>query len=138
MRNLKIIIAEDDVDDQFLIEQAISNLHIPLDGLIFFKNGSDILHYLFLASDAGELPDLLILDLNMPLIDGEDVLKKVKADPGLSQIPVFILTTSKRPEHIRICREYNCAGFYNKPYKMVDLQRIIKEIFEKTSQAYSS
>jgi len=132
MENLKIIIAEDDVDDQFLIEQAITNLNVSVKGLMFFKNGSDLMHYLFLASDAGELPDVLILDLNMPLIDGEEVLRKVKSDEALRSIPVFILTTSQRPEHIKICKQYNCQGYYHKPFKMKDLQKIVKEILEKT------
>ncbi len=137
MEPLRIIVAEDDVDDQFLIEQAIANLHLPVKGLMFFKNGSDLMHYLFVAADAEDLPDVIILDLNMPLIDGEEVLRKIKSDNTLCRIPIFILTTSRRPEHLKICREFNCAGFYNKPFKMPDLQVIVEEIFQKTSQLKS-
>src|SRR4051812_25698117 len=121
MEKLNIIIAEDDVDDQFLIEQACANLETPVQ-LTFFKNGSDLIHFLFLAADTGDLPAVIILDLNMPLLDGQEVLKKIKEDSALSAIPVFILTTSRRPDDIRICEQYNCSGFYNKPFKMQDLQ----------------
>jgi DNA-binding response OmpR family regulator len=74
-------------------------------------------------------PDLIILDLNMPFIDGYDILKQMKSNDELKHIPVFILTTSTNEyDHIKSLA-YGAKAFYSKPMVVSDLVNIVKTIF---------
>ena len=74
------------------------------------------------------LPDLILLDLNLPKIDGKEVLRQIKADPKLRVIPVVVLTTSKKEEDVIRTYELGCNSFLQKPVEVDDFIKILREI----------
>jgi CheY-like chemotaxis protein len=119
--NKVILYAEDDQDDFDTLKDALTQLtdKVRLDGA---KNGIEALEYL---EKAETYPCLVVLDLNMPLMDGKEVLQKLKADERFREIPVMIFTTSSRKEDIKLCQEHNCV-FYRKPTLYRDLLHIVQ------------
>ena len=94
-----ILIADDDADDRMLISDALRESRVSND-LHFVENGEELLDYLRNRgkfSDALKFPrpGLILLDLNMPKMDGREALKEIKETPELKSIPVVVLTTSK-------------------------------------------
>src|SRR5688572_8109514 len=98
----RIIVADDDVDDQDLIRRSFRDSKIQVEVNSVY-NGLQLMDYL-LRKEAyrnitDPLPDLIMLDLNMPLMDGFDVLLQIKKHPELLSIPIYVLTTSRNPDH---------------------------------------
>ncbi len=79
------------------------------------------------------LPDFVVLDLNMPILDGVGALKQIKKHEEMSSIPIFILSTSRNPEEIDQCEALGCDGFYTKPIQIKQLKQIIEDILERTN-----
>ncbi|MGD9155498.1 MAG: response regulator [Bacillota bacterium] len=125
-----ILIADDDPDDRLLIKEAFeeSNWTKPLH---FVEDGVELLDYLFRRGKYADLveeplPDLILLDLNMPRKNGIEALETIKSDPELKTIPIIVFTTSKAEEDI--LRSYNLGvnSFITKPVSfdlLVDLTR---------------
>ena len=96
---ITILIADDDEDDRTLTRQALEDAHIANE-LRFVEDGEQMLDYLYQRGEySGEQglaprPGLILLDLNMPKMDGREALKVIKGDPTLHDIPVVVLTTS--------------------------------------------
>ncbi len=128
---LKIVIADDDPDDVFFFEEAFKKLNILNYALISFRDGKQILDYLKAAESVDDLPTMIVLDLNMPIMDGFTVLQQIKANEKLKQIPIFILTTSKSPVHRKECKDLGCVEYYIKPIKINELIAIIRDIIAK-------
>lgn len=127
-----VLIAEDDPDDRYLLESALkdSNIH---DGYIFHENGVLTMQYLNnlkLQIDHSLLPDLILLDLNMPKKDGREVLKEIKSDPMLRHIPVVIFTTTKNEHEISRCYEMGANSYIVKPVSYNELMKVLKAIWE--------
>ena len=92
--------ADDDEDDCLLVESAFQEIGIAHD-LRFVDDGRELLDYLYNEGDFADpekhpRPDLILLDLNMPLIDGREALTTIKSDPQLKNMPILIFTTSKQ------------------------------------------
>ena len=126
---LRIVVADDDADDRMLIEEAFeeSKLSNPVD---FCVDGIDLLEYLrregkwaSLAKEA--LPGLILLDLNMPRMDGRTALAEIRADPKLRRIPVVILTTSKSEEDIVRTYDTGVNSFITKPVSFDGLTNVV-------------
>ena len=107
-----ILMVDDDKDDQLLVEKALkeNGVHNPFRSLM---DGDEMLDYLkrkgkFTDSAAAPRPCLILLDLNMPRMDGRKALLFLKADPELKKIPVVILSTSKAEEDV--LRSYNVGA----------------------------
>lgn len=107
----QIFMVEDNPDHAFLIQTAIGEddckiTHFP-EGLSLFE--------FFEANPGPEaLPELVLLDLNLPQLDGFQILSKMRANARLKLIPVVMLTTSKRPEEIKRAYELGAHGFVSK------------------------
>ena len=126
---LRIVVADDDADDRMLIEEALeeSRLANPID---FCVDGLDLLDYLRRegkwASMAGQpLPGLILLDLNMPRMDGRKALNEIKGDPALRRIPVVVLTTSKAEEDIMKTYDLGVNSFISKPVTFEGLTNVV-------------
>lgn len=89
-----ILIAEDDADDRFLLTSAFEEIQGPVK-LSFVEDGFQVLHYLEAKDEAGALPDLIVLDLNMPLMNGPETLLLLKEHDRYKSIPVIIHSTSE-------------------------------------------
>lgn len=129
---LDILLVEDDVADQKLIKSMIEKQGITCD-LCVARSAEEALDVLRSGkgSNGGfTRPDLIILDLNMPGMGGREFLKHVKADEGLKQIPVVILTCSTSERDILDSYQLQAAGFITKPAGLVELERVIGEIVE--------
>jgi CheY-like chemotaxis protein len=117
---ITILICDDDEDDRMLTQQALEDAHIAND-LRFVEDGEDLLDYLKQRSAyAGETgaaprPGLILLDLNMPNMDGREALKLIKADPTLRDIPVVVLTTSGLDEDVIQSYQLGVNSFITKP-----------------------
>ena len=128
-RPITILVADDDADDRMLIEDAFteSKLQNPLN---FVEDGEQLLAYLKREGDYADLkgkpyPGVILLDLNMPKMDGRTALAKIKEDEKLCRIPVIILTTSKAEEDI--LRTYNLGvnSFITKPVTFDGLVKVV-------------
>jgi CheY-like chemotaxis protein len=130
-RKFSVIIADDDHDDQYFLRQAIEQLN-PAHEIKVAYNGLELLDLLYKEKLN---PDVIILDLNMPLLDGFGALKKIKADASTRDIPVFILSTTHFEYDIAKSKELGAADFYCKPYQYARLRDIVEDIFSRTFAA---
>lgn len=130
MRKKKLIlIAEDDADDRLMINEAFMENNMPA-GIVFFENGAELIEYLYSAEDTEDrrLPDLILLDLNMPKMDGKTVLSKLKLHSVYKDIPVIILTTSRTKEEESQILDMGAEGFFTKPSSFTELVNITASI----------
>lgn len=131
-RPINILMAEDNEDDRFLTREAMQVSRM-INDLYFVGDGVELLEYLRREGDYAEqgsapTPGIILLDINMPRMDGLTALAEIKKDPALRRIPVVVLTTSD-DEH-DILRTYNlgAASFITKPVtfsSLVDLVRTL-------------
>jgi len=127
-----ILMAEDDSDDQLLVRDALNEAGFRMD-LRFVSNGVELLDYLhqknrFHNGTTSPPPGLIILDLNMPKMDGREALKEIKADPELRKIPVVILTTSTADPDIAKAYDLGANSFISKPAAFNMLVNIMRSI----------
>ncbi len=118
-----IIIADDDWDDQILFKEAIEN-HQYAPFLQVVSNGNKLLK----ALEAGPLPDLIVLDLNMPNKNGMECLKEIRSNPLQKNIPIVILSTSKDIRDIELCYILGAQLFFSKPYTFESLKNMVHYI----------
>jgi len=85
------------------------------------------------SGNTDPLPHLLVLDLNMPVMDGWAVLQEINKHQELKKIPVYVLTTSKSEEHMRKCKDLGCAGFFSKPPKLDELRIVLSQMLKHLS-----
>ncbi len=107
-----ILIADDDDDDRFLIQSALDDYGLS-NPIAFVKDGLALLDYLHQNNDA--TVGLILLDLNMPRMNGREVLKILKSEAKLRKIPVVVLTTSKAQQDIEDCYALGANCYIVKP-----------------------
>ena len=125
-RLLRILLVEDEPADAHLIRLAFEANALPVD-LAHVRDGIDALCYLRQEGSYAQAsaPDLILLDLNMPRMDGKTLLKALKADHQLRSIPVVVLTTSEAESDIVASYALCAAGFMVKPLEVDDFIRQI-------------
>ncbi len=129
MKEIEILLVEDSLGDARLTieameENKISNrMHHVKDGV----EAMDFLHKQGEYSDVSR-PDLILLDLNMPKMDGREVLQQIKQDDDLKRIPVVILTTSQAEEDIVKSYDLNANCYISKPVDLDQFLEVIKSI----------
>jgi CheY-like chemotaxis protein len=117
---ITILICDDDEDDRMLTQQALEQAHIS-NALQFVEDGEQLLDYLYQrGAYAGEMgkaprPGLILLDLNMPKMDGREALKVIKGDKTLCDIPVVVLSTSRFDQDIIRSYQLGVNSFISKP-----------------------
>lgn len=99
-----IVMADDDPDDRQMAEEALRDARLANE-LHFVEDGEELLEYLhrtgrYTSGKPAPRPGIILLDLNMPRMDGREALEKIKADTDLRSIPVVVLTTSRAEEDI--------------------------------------
>ena len=129
-----LLIANDDEDTRFLLEEALREVRLAIRSE-FVENGEQVLDYLYrrgqyVDSSNWHQPDLILLDLNMPRLDGRETLTSIRSDPNLQQIPVVILTTSHRRGDILLCYRLGANSFISKPVTFEGLLEVIKTLCE--------
>lgn len=116
MKTLKVLLIEDDVIEVMKLNRAISSLNLS-HKIVEANNGEEALKIL---QKKDELPDIILLDLNMPKINGIEFLTILKKDDVLKYIPTIILTTSSNQKDLLECYEIGIAGYILKPLKYED------------------
>jgi len=127
-RPITILYADDDPEDRMLVKDAWEESRLANE-LHFVEDGEELMDYLhrrgkFARLNGKPLPGLILLDLNMPRMDGREALAQIKADPRLKLIPTVILTTSKAEEDILNAYNLGVNSFIVKPVtfqSLVDL-----------------
>lgn len=94
------------------------------------SSGNEALQMLNQLLSSGKLPDLILLDLNMPGLTGFDVMERLNADEKLKEIPRFIVSTSDEPEDFLKAKVYGYTGYIVKPIDYVQLGMKIRQLFE--------
>lgn len=123
MRNSRpILLVEDDSVDAMTVKRAFKDLNVTNE-LAHSNNGEEALKYL--RDDSNKKPCVILLDLNMPKMNGIEFLKIAKADETLKKIPVVVLTTSRDEQDKVESFELSVAGYIVKP---VDYQKFVEAI----------
>jgi CheY-like chemotaxis protein len=120
--NQPILLVEDDQVDAMTVRRALKELHV-LNYVERTENGEDALRYL--RDGARNRPCLILLDLNMPVMNGIEFLETVKGDPELRRIPVVVLTTSEEQKDKVDSFSLGVAGYMRKP---VDYRQFVEMI----------
>ena len=131
MRPVQILLVEDSPDDILLTEEALEDakmaneLHVVMDGeaALEFLRGEG-------KHSRSPRPDVVILDLNLPKKDGREVLKEIKDDDDLRQIPVLILTSSGAEEDILAAYDEHVNAYIQKPVDFDEFIRAMRSIEE--------
>ena len=122
--------ADDDPDDRMMADQAFRQYRLK-NGVVFVEDGQELMDYLhhqgkYAEADQFPLPDLILLDLNMPRKDGHEALTEIKTDPKLRRIPVVILTTSQAEEDILRSYDLGVNAYITKPVTFEGLAETIR------------
>ncbi len=129
MKEIDILLVEDNEGDIVLTMEALDDARI-LNKLHVKRDGAEALDYLYSTNkdNPGELPDLILLDINLPKIDGKEVLHRIKTHPTLKKIPVVMLTTSS--SEVDILESYNNHAncYIIKPVDLNKFFNIVKAI----------
>jgi CheY-like chemotaxis protein len=127
-----VLLVEDDPGDQELTRRALQEdivrtvLYIVSDG----EEAMDFLQHRGRYTNAEEAPrpDLILLDLNLPKLDGRQVLQKIRKDADLHNLPVVVLTTSEHEEDVVHSYDSGCNSFITKPVDILTFMRTVKEL----------
>ncbi len=133
MQKLFILVAEDDYDDRFLLESAFREKGYD-DKIEFVENGVELIDFLGKIHDKKDghghdhYPYFILLDLNMPKMDGREVLKEIKQHPVFKRIPIIVFTTTKNENEIRRCYELGANTYVVKPVSFEGLLKVLDDI----------
>jgi CheY-like chemotaxis protein len=126
----RILLVEDNPNDIEITRRALQKGQLKNE-LTIARDGQEALDILF--GDAGRnasLPGLILLDLNLPRVDGREVLSRIKSHPELRRIPVIVLTTSTREEDVVRTYDLGVNTFISKPVRFEDFIKVIAAIQE--------
>lgn len=125
-----ILYAEDDADDIFLVEQAFKKFG-HLVHLVHVSDGLEVIHYLE-KNRATDIPSLILLDMNMPGMDGRETLVKLKGTQDWKNIPVIIFTTSSSELDKKFAEKWG-ASFMTKPLMFPELEDMAAKFYHLCS-----
>ena len=124
---IKILVADDDADDCVLIKKAIVEIKAPY-GLSFVSDGVSTPRFSLWSRallQRSAKPDLILLDLNMPKLDGRGALSLIKKDKDLRSIPVVIFSTSRAPSDMEFTSNLGAKSYITKPSSFNELKSIL-------------
>jgi two-component system sensor histidine kinase/response regulator len=116
-----VLLVEDDEDNRDLVEFVINRSHLDVE-LIMAENGEQALKCVHRKK-----PDLILMDMHMPIMDGFTTVPIIKADPELSSIPIIAFTALARSDDIGRTRSIGCVEHHTKPIDPENLLKIIKK-----------
>jgi CheY-like chemotaxis protein len=126
---LQVLVVEDDLGDVALVEGAFAEHSVASD-LHHVADGAEALAFLRReAPYAGApRPDLILLDLNMPRVDGRETLARIKSDDDLKSIPTIVFTTSAAENDVASSYDAQANAYVTKPINLDDYERVVSEI----------
>lgn len=128
---ISILLVEDDPDHVDLTRIALQTARVPF-GLDVAMDGTEALQYLRREEPYrnAAIPDLILLDLNLPKLDGREVLRAIKSDPDLRRIPVIVLTTSSDTADVEAAYQNHANSYITKPTDFDDFLHAIETMHE--------
>ena len=131
MKPANILLVEDNEGDIILTLEAFEESKVKTE-INVVKNGQQALDYVFQKGEYSDAqrPDLILLDINIPIFNGHEVLKTIKEDNNLKKIPVVMLTTSSNPNDVDKAYENHANSYVKKPLDMDDFLKAILQIEE--------
>jgi two-component system, response regulator len=130
---ITILMADDDEEDRELTRDALQDSRLANE-MKFVIDGQDLMEYLRLQGryksvpDAAPRPGIILLDLNMPKMDGREALAEIKSDKSLRRIPIVVLTTSKDDEDVLRTYELGVNSFITKPVTFAGLVEAMRTL----------
>jgi CheY-like chemotaxis protein len=124
MEKRKILYVDDDVDDRFFLSDAVRLIN-PAMKVIEKENGVEAIDYLKEAKENEDLPCLVVLDINMPLLDGKQTLEIIRNEIGLPDLPVVVFTSSQNPND-RILFKSKGVNMVSKPFDPGEFGRVVE------------
>lgn len=127
---MTILYVDDDPDDRQIFEEAVKSIdsrHI----CVTAQDGLDALSYLSMHA----APDMIFMDLNMPLMDGMTCLMAIRENKDNDKLPVIIFTTSTNPKDRRQCERLGATDFLLKPFSFVHMREILRTVFDQRQDA---
>ena len=126
-----VLYADDDPDDLQLVTESFEKYTQNVE-VVTLEDGEAVLSYLKQISALDPSPCLIILDVNMPLLTGKDVLIQIRAMEQFNDVPVILFTTSSVYGDLAFAKKYN-AGFITKPLNFTQMSKITQEFIEHCS-----
>ncbi|HYG14974.1 MAG TPA: response regulator [Bacteroidia bacterium] len=126
-----IYIIDDDTDDCELLQSVLSSINSFIQ-CITARDGNEALKVL---KDLIILPDVIVLDLNMPMISGKEVLKELKRDEALSKIPVIVYTTSSDERDKTDALRFGAAQYIVKPSSYKGIESVARSILKRVQMS---
>ncbi|MBI0398819.1 response regulator [Cyclobacterium marinum] len=129
MERLNILLVEDNEGDIFLISEALEELDLPIQ-ISLAKDGKEAVEFLDSCHGMGykQTPDLVLLDINLPFKNGQEVLKFIKNSDDLKRLPVIMLTTSSNQRDINESYSNHANSYIVKPFGSGGYQEILNRI----------
>jgi two-component system response regulator len=127
-----ILLVEDNPDDEALTLRALKKNRIANE-VVVCRDGAEALDYLFsrgafVGRDGSDLPQVILLDLKLPKVDGLEVLRQIRADGRTSMVPVVILTSSREDEDIARSYQLGANSYVRKPVDFVEFSEAARQL----------
>lgn len=127
-----VFYADDDADDLQLVQDAFRQYARNVD-FVTATNGSEALSYFYNLTDEDPLPCLIILDINMPLVNGKQVLRALRDQERFADVPIVLFSTSSMPSDIQFASQFG-AGFITKPLDICQMEVIADQFIEHCTE----
>ena len=129
VRPIEVLLVEDDAGDVLMTQEAFQDARVA-NSLSVVSDGSEALQFLRQEGEYANAsrPDLILLDLNLPRVDGREVLTAIKQDAALGSIPVVVLTTSEAEEDILRSYSLHANAYVTKPVDFDRFLEVVKQI----------
>ncbi|MCE6995519.1 response regulator [Saccharothrix sp. S26] len=124
---LDVLLVEDDPGDALVVAEALADSPVRLHTV---RDGDEALAFLLRVGDHGDAPrpGLVLLDLNLPRLDGREVLARVKADEALRSIPVVVLTSSQTETDVTASYSAHANAYLAKPLDVEDFAAVLRQV----------
>jgi CheY-like chemotaxis protein len=129
MKNKLILLVDDDQEDRFMIKDAIDSMDETV-VMLCAENGEEAIRLLKNCSEEGEFPCVIVLDLNMPKMNGTETLRQIREQEDLKNIPVIIYSTSVNPIEKERCLKLGAHDYYTKPVSFAECNATAKKFLE--------
>lgn len=124
---MHVLLVEDNPADRDLIQETLEERARGL-AIVAVGDGVEAMDYL--AGSSGPRPDLMILDLNLPRLDGWGVLRAVKSDPALRALPIVVLSSSNAQADVQQCYDLGANSYLSKPMGLSEFRTIVQKMEE--------
>ncbi len=127
-----ILLVEDNPDDEELTRIAFAESRLA-NKLVVARDGAEALEYLFgtgqhAGRDLANMPQLILLDLKLPKVDGHEVLQRIRSDPRTKYIPVVVMTTSREEVDLLDSYDLGANSFIQKPVDFLSFTEVVRQV----------